>query len=105
MNFIKTLSEEDKAYIIAEVGNNHQGSLEEALKISDEAIYCGVDAIKFQRRNNDELFTDEFYNSPYQNANSFGDVYGEHRKNLELSLNDLEKLKTHIESKKCDLSN
>ena len=102
MNFINILSIEKKAYIIAEIGNNHQGSFEEALKMADEAISCGVDAIKFQRRNNKELFTDAFYNSPYQNPNSFGDVYGEHRENLELSLNELEKIKLFVESKNCD---
>jgi len=102
LNFTDSLKNKDSSYIIAEIGNNHQGSLELALKMSEEAIYCGVDAIKFQRRNNKELFTEEFYNSPYINSNSFGDVYGEHRENLELSLQDLDKLKSYIESKNCD---
>ena len=102
MNFINSLEKKDASYIIAEIGNNHQGSLELALKMSEEAILCGVDAIKFQRRNNKELFTEEFYNSPYINSNSFGDVYGEHRDRLELSLEDLDKLKSFIESKNCD---
>lgn len=102
MNFIDSLKEQDASYIIAEIGNNHQGSLDLALKMCEEAISCGVDAIKFQRRNNKELFTDEFYNSPYLNSNSFGDLYGEHRDKLELSLQDLEKIKSYIESKKCD---
>ena len=102
MTFIKSLLKEDDAYIIAEIGNNHQGSLDLALKMSEEAILCGVDAIKFQRRNNKELFTEKFYNSPYENSNSFGNLYGEHRDYLELSLKELEKLKYYIESKNCD---
>lgn len=102
MNFINILSKEKNAYIIAEIGNNHQGSFEEALKMADEAISCGVNAIKFQRRNNKNLFTDTFYSSPYQNPNSFGDSYGEHRENLELSLIELEKIKLFVESKNCD---
>ena len=99
---MQSLSEGDNAYIIAEIGNNHQGSLDLALKMSEESILCGVDAIKFQKRNNKELFTDEFYNSPYENSNSFGNVYGVHRDNLELSIEDLAKLKAYIESKNCD---
>ena len=102
LNFLHSLSNKDDAYIIAEIGNNHQGSFEMALRMSEEAIICGVDAIKFQKRNNKELFTDDFYNSPYENSNSFGDVYGEHRDNLELSIEDLAKLKAYIESKNCD---
>lgn len=102
MNFLNILNNKDVAYTIAEIGNNHQGSLELALKMSEEAILCGVDAIKFQRRNNNELFTEKFFNSPYENNNSFGDVYGKHRENLELSLEDLAKLKSFIESKNCD---
>ena len=88
--------------MIAEIGNNHQGSLPIALKMCEEAIWAGVNAIKFQRRNNKELFTEEFFNSPYNNPNSFGDVYGEHREKLELSIQDLAKLKSFIESKNCD---
>lgn len=102
MHFLKTLSLNNNAYVIAEIGNNHMGSLDYAFKMSEEAIACGVNAIKFQKRDNRELFTDKFYNSPYENPNSFGEFYGEHRDNLELSIEELSKLKNYIESKNCD---
>ena len=39
-------------------------------------IYCNVDAVKFQKRNNKELLTPEEYNTPHPNpANSYGDTY------------------------------
>ena len=94
--------EKKNAYVIAEIGNNHQGSIELAFKMVDKAIECGVSAVKFQRRNNKDLFTNEFFNKPYDNPNSFGDVYGTHRQALELNLDELSKLKDYTESKSCD---
>ena len=37
-------------YIIAEIGINHNGSLEIAKKLIDEAVQAGCDAVKFQKR-------------------------------------------------------
>ena len=44
-------------YIIAEAGINHNGDLNLAKKMIDEAANCGVDAIKFQSFSADELFS------------------------------------------------
>jgi N-acetylneuraminate synthase len=41
------------AYIIAEVGINHNGDIEIAKKIIDAAVHAGVDAVKFQKRTPD----------------------------------------------------
>ena len=38
----------NKAYIIAEIGINHNGDLDEAKRLIDKASECGVDAVKFQ---------------------------------------------------------
>ena len=42
-----------KTYIIAEIGINHNGSLETAKKLIDVATVAGCDAVKFQKRNPD----------------------------------------------------
>tara|TARA_Y100000592_G_scaffold96953_1_gene166537 strand:- start:66047 stop:66880 length:834 start_codon:yes stop_codon:yes gene_type:complete len=42
-----------KTYIIAEIGINHNGSLENAKKLIDVAVLAGCDAVKFQKRNPD----------------------------------------------------
>ncbi len=74
----------DKPFIIAEVGNNHQGELEIAQRYIKEFACAGADAIKFQTRNNKYLFSECGYNAPYNSEHSFGETYGEHREHLEL---------------------
>ena len=81
-------------FIIAEIGNNHQGSLSKAIDLVKTASYCGVSAVKFQTRSNKNLYVQDMYNQPYVNNNSFGHTYGEHRDYLELKKNDYTKLKT-----------
>ena len=44
-----------KTYIIAEIGINHNGSLDTAKKLIDVAAVAGCDAVKFQKRNPDKM--------------------------------------------------
>jgi N-acetylneuraminate synthase len=68
----------------------------ELIKIAK--IFCNVDAVKFQKRNNKELLTEEQYNAPHPNAtNSYGDTYGAHREFLEFDVNQHAELKTYCE--------
>jgi len=46
----KFIGEDQPIYIIAEIGINHNGSLELAKKLIDGAVYAGCDAVKFQKR-------------------------------------------------------
>ncbi|HSI97208.1 MAG TPA: N-acetylneuraminate synthase family protein, partial [Gaiellaceae bacterium] len=78
------IAHDEPAYVIAEIGHNHQGDLEKAKALIHAARECGVDAVKLQKRDNRRLFTRAFYDSPYENENSFGATYGEHRESLEL---------------------
>jgi sialic acid synthase len=79
----------EDAFIIAEVGQNHQGSLETALEYVREFAKFGADAIKFQCRNNKVLFDKEAYSRKYFSENAFGETYGQHREFLELTANEL----------------
>jgi N-acetylneuraminate synthase/sialic acid synthase len=47
------------------------------------AAIAGADAVKFQKRDNQALFTQEAYDAPYASENAFGSTYGEHREALE----------------------
>ena len=89
------VTEKGSCYIIAEIGHNHQGDLGIALKMIKVAASCGVQAVKFQKRNNKALFTKEYYNRPYDNENSFGVTYGDHREFLEFGIDE------YVELKKC----
>jgi len=71
-------------YVIAEIGHNHQGSVEQAKAMLTMAKDCGANAVKVQKRSNRTLYTREFFEQPYDNEFSFGPTYGEHREALEL---------------------
>jgi len=80
----RRISDDTSCFVIAEIGHNHQGSLERAQELFVAARDCGVDAVKLQKRDNRTLFTRAQYDAPYDNENSFGPTYGAHREALEL---------------------
>jgi sialic acid synthase len=88
----RRIADDAECYVIAEIGHNHQGSVERAKELVRAAVECGVDAVKFQKRDNRRLFTKTFFDAPYDNENSFGATYGEHREALELGLAEWQEL-------------
>lgn len=80
-------------FIVAEIGNNHQGEFVVAKEMIQAAANAGVQAVKFQKRDTCSLFTRAGREAPYSGANSFGPTYGEHRDALELSIEQLAELK------------
>jgi len=80
----RRIADDTPCFVIAEIGHNHQGSLERALQLVRAAHEAGVDAVKLQKRDNRLLYTRALYDSPYDNENSFGPTYGAHREALEL---------------------
>lgn len=84
--------------IIAEVGCNHKGEMQLAKEHIKIAASYGADVVKFQKRNNKELLTEEQYNALHPNPiNSYGDTYGEHREYLEFSKDQHQQLKDWCE--------
>ena len=87
--------------VIAEIGCNHKGDIEIAyqmIKILGSLKYINenyfINIVKFQKRNNKELLTQQQYNAPHIDPkNSYGDTYGEHREFLEFNLEQHRKLK------------
>ncbi len=70
-------------YVIAEIGHNHQGDINKAFELFKMAKECGANAVKLQKRDNKSLYTKSFYDSKYDNRNSYGETYGLHRDFLE----------------------
>ena len=82
------INDDSDCYVIAEVGHNHQGDLEKCKALFLSAKQCGADAVKLQKRDNKTLYTRAMYNKPYDNENSFGTTYGEHREFLEFGVDE-----------------
>ena len=83
-------------YIIGEIGQNHNGSVDIAKLIVDlvsrpvrEEVFGidlrPMDAVKMTKRDLNEELTDSQMNRPYDSPHSFGRTYGEHRAFLELT--------------------
>ena len=87
------INDESECYVIAEIGHNHQGDVEKAKKIIKAAHECGVHAVKFQKRENQSLFTRAMFDMPYNNENGFGATYGLHREALEFGRSEYRELK------------
>ena len=92
-----------KPYLIAEIGCNHMGDMKIAKEmIETAAVFCKADAVKFQKRCNRELLTEEQYNAPHPNPeNSYGKTYGEHREYLEFTAEQHKELQAYC--KQCGI--
>jgi sialic acid synthase len=86
------INDASDCYVIAEIGHNHQGNMETAKELFRAAKECGVNAVKLQKRDNRTLYTREMFNKPYENENSFGATYGEHREHLEFGKGEYKEL-------------
>ncbi|ADU63964.1 MAG: N-acetylneuraminate synthase family protein [Pseudodesulfovibrio sp.] len=93
-----TIGQGHPCFVVAEIGNNHQGDFLVARQMIDEAAAAGVQGVKFQKRDMEALLTREGRAAPYTGCNSFGPTYGEHRNALELSIEQMGQLKEYSES-------
>ncbi|MCR4335259.1 MAG: N-acetylneuraminate synthase [archaeon] len=97
----KNIGPNERAFIIAEAGVNHNGSFRIAKKLVDEAVVAGVDAIKFQTFSADRLVTIDAPKADYQKKNTHNSAsqYSMLKK-LELSEKNQTALKKYCDSKK-----
>ena len=89
----------EPCFIAAEIGQNHNGDVETAKKLIDMSALCGATAVKFQKRDVDSELSVELSNRPYENVNSFGKTYGEHRHALELTVDQHRELQAYAAEK------
>ncbi|WP_067478646.1 N-acetylneuraminate synthase family protein [Actinomadura hibisca] len=86
------VSDDTDAYVIAEIGHNHEGDLDKAKELVVRAAEAGASAAKLQKRDNRSLFTASMYDEPYTGRNSYGPTYGAHREALEFGLHEYTEL-------------
>ena len=68
-------------FIIAEIGINHNGDISTCKKLIDAAVSSGCDAVKFQKRDINQVYTSEFLNS-YRKS-PWGETQREQKAGLE----------------------
>jgi len=90
----------NKTYIIAEIGINHNGDISLAKELIDKASTSGCDAVKFQKRTIDLVYSkeelDKYRESPWGTTNR------EQKEGLEFSLEQYKELENYTNSKNLD---
>jgi len=70
-----------KIFIVAEIGINHNGDMDICKKLIDVAVDSGCDAVKFQKRDINKVYTKEFLDSPRDSK--WGETQRDQKKGLE----------------------
>ncbi len=84
-------------FVIAEIGINHNGEVDTALKLIDAAVEAGCQAVKFQKRTVDLVYTPEELFKPRENP--FGTTNGELKYGLEFGLDEYREIGTYCRDK------
>ena len=87
-------------FIIAEIGTNHLGDLKIAKKIIDAAKDAGCDAVKFQKKNVENIYTNFFLDSPIDSP--WGTTQRQMRLHREFSLKQFEEINKYCKKKKIE---
>jgi len=87
-------------YIIAEIGINHNGDIEIAKKLIDLAKVAGCDAVKFQKRTVDVVYSPEELAKPKETP--LGNTNGDLKYGLEFELEEYQEIDRYCKEKKID---
>lgn len=87
-------------YIIAEIGINHNGDIEIAKKLIDASCDAGCDAVKFQKRDLDIVYTQELLDS--ERESPWGTTQREQKEGLEFSKEEYQILDQYCKEKSID---
>lgn len=86
-----------KTFVVAEIGINHNGDLGLAKRLIDTAIVAGCDAVKFQKRTVDKVYTKEFLDSPRQSP--WGDTQRAQKEGLEFGKAEYDEIDIYCKEK------
>ena len=87
-----------RTLIIGEIGINHNGSIDIAKKLIDMAKECGCDAVKFQKRTIDIVYTKEELLKDRESP--WGSTQREQKEGLEFSEQEFDQIDKYCNSKK-----
>ena len=85
-------------FLIAEIGINHNGDLGIAKQLIDAAVDAGFDAVKFQKRTIDVVYTKEFLDGPRESP--WGTTQRDQKEGLEFTADDYAEIDRYCKSKK-----
>ncbi len=80
-------------FVIGEIGINHNGSLDIAKNLIDVAIEVGADAVKFQKRTIDLVYTKEMLDSPRESP--WGNTQRAQKEGIEFSFNEYKEIDSY----------
>jgi len=84
-------------FIIGEIGINHNGDIGIAKELIDVAANAGADAVKFQKRTIDLVYTKEFLDSPRESP--WGSTQREQKEGLEFGLEEYKEIDRYCKEK------
>lgn len=87
-------------FIIGEIGINHNGDISICKELIDVAAESGCDAVKFQKRDLDMVYTQEFLDSPRESP--WGDTQRHQKSGLEFTKEDYIEIDKYCKEKKID---
>jgi len=94
----KTIGDNYPCFVIAEIGINHNGDLNSAKKLIDMAVECGCDAVKFQKRTIELVYTKEELER--ERPNVFGKTNGDLKRGLEFGKKEYDEINKYCRKKK-----
>lgn len=92
----RKIGPQEPCFIVAEIGQNHQGDVYQAVRLLKAAHDAGCDAVKLCKRDIPSDLTRAARDAPYSGPQSFGATYGQHREALELSAAEYRHLKDRM---------
>ena len=84
-------------FIVAEIGINHNGDLKLAKKLIDTAAVAGCDAVKFQKRTVDKVYTQEYLKSPRKSP--WGETQRAQKEGLEFGKKEYDEIDWYCKEK------
>ncbi len=93
----KTIGDGFPCFITAEIGINHNGKVSQAKKLIDMAVSVGCDAVKFQKRTVDVVYTKEELAKERQSV--FGETNGDLKRGLEFGYEQYKEIDEYCKEK------